>query len=97
MRINWRVRFRNPLFLAQLLLAVGTPLLAYYGLTVQDLTSWGGLGAVLWDALRNPYVLGTMFVGLYNALPDPTTEGLKDSRQVMRYHRPKKEGTKRED
>lgn len=36
--INWKVRFKNPVFYVQLLLAVLTPILAYMGLTMSDLT-----------------------------------------------------------
>ena len=90
MRINWRVRFKNPQFLVQLALSVGGPVLAYMGLTVSDLTSWGALGRVLLDAISNPFVIGLVFVGSYNAVNDPTTPGIKDSYQAMRYKKPGK-------
>ena len=38
--INWKVRFKNPVFIAQLILSILTPILTYMGITVQDLTSW---------------------------------------------------------
>ena len=44
------------------------------------------------DALKNPYVVGMIAVSLYNALTDPTVEGIGDSRQALSYHWPKKEG-----
>lgn len=87
--INWKVRFRNPVFLAQLFLSVLTPVLAYAGLTLADLTSWSALGQVFVDAVMNPYVLGLVIVSVWNALNDPTTAGLKDSAQVMNYDTPK--------
>ena len=37
--INWKIRFKNPVFYMQLILAVLTPVLAYMGLTVKDLTT----------------------------------------------------------
>lgn len=39
MKLNLKVRFRNPVFIAQLVLSIFTPILAYAGLTVQDLTT----------------------------------------------------------
>lgn len=89
MMINWKVRFKNPVFIAQLFLSVLTPVLAYAGLTLADLTSWVALGQVFVDAVMNPYVLGLVIVSVWNALNDPTTEGLNDSVQAMTYDTPK--------
>lgn len=91
MKINWKVRFRNPYFIVQILLAIGAPLLAYYGLTAQDLTTWGSVFNLVGDALSNPYVLGLIAVSVYNALIDPTVFGFSDSRQALGYKWPKKE------
>lgn len=87
--MNLKVRFKNPVFIAQLILAILTPILAYAGLTVQDLTSWEALGEILLEAIRNPYVLGLVIVSIWNALTDPTTAGLGDSNQAMTYEKPK--------
>ena len=87
--INWKVRFKNPVFLAQLALSVMTPILAYAGLTLADLTSWSAVGQILVDAVSNPYVLGMVTVSVWNALNDPTTAGVKDSEQAMTYNSPK--------
>ena len=97
--INWKVRFKNPVFIVQLILAVLTPILAYAGLTLQDLTSWEALGNILLGAIKNPYVLGLIAVSVWNALNDPTTAGVQDSAQAMTYEIPKtKDGlTKKEE
>lgn len=87
--MNLKVRFKNPVFIAQLILAILTPILAYAGLTVQDLTSWQALGEVLLGAIRNPYVLGLIVVSVWNALNDPTTAGITDSAQALTYNKPK--------
>lgn len=87
--INLKVRFKNPVFIAQLVLSVLTPVLAYAGLTLADMTSWSALGQILIDAIMNPYVLGLVVVSVWNALNDPTTAGLKDSAQAMTYTAPK--------
>nr|DAL20379.1 MAG TPA_asm: holin [Caudoviricetes sp.] len=87
--MNWKVRFKNPLFIAQMILAVLTPILAYAGLTVKDLTTWQALGDLLMGALSNPYVLGLVVVSVFNAVTDPTTSGVKDSEQALTYTQPK--------
>ena len=87
--MNLKVRFKNPVFIAQFILAILTPILAYAGLTVQDLTSWQALGEILLGAIRNPYVLGLIVVSVWNALNDPTTAGITDSAQALTYDKPK--------
>lgn len=87
--MNWKVRFKNPLFIAQMILSVLTPILAYAGLTVKDLTTWKALGDLLMGALSNPYVLGLVVVSVFNAVTDPTTSGVKDSKQALTYTKPK--------
>lgn len=89
MMINFKVRFKNPVFIFQLVLAVLTPVLAYTGLNVSDITSWATLGHILLDAISNPYVLGLVIVSVWNALNDPTTKGLSDSEQALNYELPK--------
>lgn len=79
-RINLLIRFKNPIFIIQLILAVLTPILAYAGLKAEDLTTWGTLWKVLIDALGNPYVLSLVFVSVWNAINDPTTPGITDNR-----------------
>lgn len=89
--MNFKVRFKNPVFIAQLILAILTPILVYANLTVQDITSWAILGNVLFGAIKNPYVLGTVAVSVWNALNDPTTAGLSDSTKALEYTAPRKD------
>ena len=89
--MNFKVRFRNPVFIVQLVLAVFTPILSYAGLTMQDITTWKTLGDLVLGALCNPYVLGLVVVSVWNALTDPTTAGLGDSKQALTYKTPKKD------
>jgi len=86
--INIKVRFRNPVFIVQLILAVLTPILAYAGLTMQDLTTWKALGDLLLSAVKNPYVLSLVVVSVFNAITDPTTAGVKDSERALTYDFP---------
>ena len=92
MKINLKVRFKNPLFYAQLVLSILTPILAYTGLTTADITTWAKLGDVLLQAVSNPYVLSLVILSVYNALVDPTTEGFGDSESALTYEEPKKTG-----
>ena len=86
--MNIKVRVKNPVFWVQILLSILTPILAYAGLTTQDLTTWDKLGEVLIMALSNPYVLGLVALSVWNALNDPTTKGITDSKRAMEYEKP---------
>lgn len=90
-KINWKVRVKNPMFWAMIVLSFLAPTLAYMGLNLSDLTSWAKVGEVILSALKNPYVLVTALIAVYNAIVDPTTAGLKDSKQAMTYEEPKRE------
>ena len=90
MKINWKVRFKNPVFIAQIILSVLMPILAYMGLTVKDVTSWKVLGDIIVSALGNPYVLGLVAISVWNTLNDPTTSGLSDSKKALTYTEPKR-------
>ena len=87
-KINWKVRFRNPIFIAQIVLAIFTPILAYAGLTMQDITTWATLGKLIVGAISNPYVLGLVIVSLWNAINDPTTVGVFDGVYGLSYDIP---------
>lgn len=94
MKINWKVRFRNPVFIGQLVLAIFVPILAYLGITLEDLTTWGKVGRVFLEAVSNPYVLMLVIVSVWNAINDPLVGGLSDSKQAMKYEKPKKDEVK---
>ena len=87
-KINWKIRFKNPVFYMQLILAVLTPVLAYMGLTVKDLNTWAAVGNVLLQAVSNPYVLALVLVSVWNAVNDPTTTGISDSANALTYDEP---------
>lgn len=68
--------------------SIVTPILAYFGLTAADLTTWNALGNIFVDAIKNPYVIGLVLFSVYNTLIDPTTKGIKDSVRAMGYNMP---------
>lgn len=79
--MNWSARIRNPIFWVQIFLAIMTPVLAYAGLTAQDITTWAKLGELLLGAASNPYVLALVVVSVWNAVNNPTTHGLGDGKE----------------
>ena len=84
--VNFKVRFKNPVFIAQFILAIFTPILAYAGLTAADLTTWKALGDLIIGAISNPYVLSLVAVSVWNCINDPTTPGLiQDSDRALTY------------
>lgn len=88
MKINWKVRFANPVFWKQIALAVFVPLLAYYGMMWEDMTTWAAIGNLFVQAVQNPVVVLSVVVSVYNALIDPTTKGMSDSALAMTYEKP---------
>lgn len=88
MKINWKVRFANPEFWKQIALAVFVPLLAYYGMNWSDMTTWAAIGDLFIQAVRNPVVVLSVVVSVYNAIIDPTTKGISDSALAMTYEKP---------
>ena len=91
MKINWKVRTKNPVFWAQLATAIVLPILAYLGLQWSDMTSWAALGEILVQAVKNPVILVSVVVSAWGIVNDPTTAGLSDSKKAMGYLAPKKE------
>lgn len=91
MNINWKIRVKNVSFWVSVAVAVVTPVLAYFGLTAQDITTWGAIWDVTVQAVSNPYVLLMVVVSVYNAIVDPTTTGITDSANALTYDTPNNE------
>ena len=91
MNINWKVRFnrKNIMFLAQVVISVCVPVLTYFGLQASDMTTWAKVWETLVQAVSNPYVVLMAVVSLFNAVTDPTTKGLSDSKDALTYEQPK--------
>ena len=86
--MNIKVRMKNPVFWAQIALAVVSPVLAYFGLTGADMTTWAKVLETAAQAVANPYVVVMVLVSVWNALNDPTTAGVGDSKRAMTYEKP---------
>ena len=76
MKINWVERIKNPIFWVNTILAIAMPIIAYYGMSAKDFTTWESIFKIILDALKNPYVLGLAFVSLWNNIINPVTKGI---------------------
>ena len=90
MKINWKVRFKNPVCWFNLAAAVFLPMRACLGFHWEDMTSWQAIGNVLLQAVQNPVIVVSVLVSLWNLINDPTTATLSDSTQALTYTQPKK-------
>lgn len=83
MRFDWKVRFKNPMYIGQLIvsiiLPIILPILAYYNLTLEQLTSWDILFNLFIDIIKNPYVIGMIILNILNATIDPRSKGVGDN------------------
>lgn len=91
MNINWKVRFKNPTFWAQVIVAIFLPILTQLGLSWDEVTTWGALWGLVVQAVSNPVIVVAVVVSVWNAINDPTTSGLSDSANALTYTEPKKE------
>lgn len=89
MKINWKVRIKNPAFWFGIAAAIILPILAYLGLNWSDMTSWAILGNTLLEAVKNPVILTAVASSVCNAVIDPTTKGISDSKRALNYTEPK--------
>lgn len=90
MKINWSIRFnaKNKAFLYRVALAIALPILTYFGINFQDLTSWDAVFNLFGKFVSNPYLVGLTIVNILNIIPDPTTKGLSDSERALSYNKP---------
>ena len=92
MKVNWKVRFMNKTFLTQVFLAFLLPILAFYNLKPQDLTTWEGVGSLLLSFVSNPFLIATVLNSVWSAVNDPTVKGvISDSSQALKYDEPKED------
>ena len=91
MNINWKVRFKNPIWWAELVAAIVLPMIVAVGLEWSDMTTWGALWDVIKAAAGNPVVVVSVVVSVWNAINDPTTKGFSDSALALTYDEPRKD------
>lgn len=89
MKINWKVRFKNPAFVAGLIGAIIAPIFTTMGVNWSEINTWNDLWQIFSDMLSNPVLLVSIGVSVYNLIIDPTTAGISDSTQALTYDKPK--------
>lgn len=91
MKINWKVRIKNPVWWAQIIIAIVSPILVGLGLQWSDMTTWKSLGQALFDAICNPVIVVSVIASVWTAITDPTTKGVSDSKAALTYDKPKQD------
>ena len=88
--INLTTRFnkRNLQFISRFVLSVSVPILAYFGLSMDELTSWKLLGNVFLQAISNPYLVGLSIINGINVIFDSTHSQLTDTKKVLERTNP---------
>ena len=89
MKINWKVRFNNPVFWKNIVVSIFVPILAYFGMSWNEMTTWYAVWDIFVQAVSNPVVVVAVICSVWNAIIDPTTEGYSDSTQALTYTYPK--------
>ncbi len=91
MKINWKVRFKNPMFWIGIIVAVVATVFTQLGVSFKHVTSWADFLQLFVDAVSNPVVVVAVITAVYNAVIDPTTKGVRDSKDALKYDKPKEE------
>ncbi|WP_313891103.1 phage holin [Psychrobacillus sp.] len=84
MKINWKVRFKHKPFLVALF--------ALVLLLVQQVASFLGVDTTIYnEQVTDLFNTVLAILVLLGVVLDPTTSGMSDSSQAMRYHKPRDE------
>ena len=86
MKINWKVRLKNPYFWFGLVAIILTAV----GAEPEIFTSQDILVGQVKQLLGNPFALGCVVAAIVGYINDPTTSGITDSQQALGYSKPKK-------
>lgn len=89
MKLNLKVRIKNPVFWAHVIGAFFVPILAHTGLNWNQIDSWPMLFSLVSGAFASPALLVSIVISIWNFIVDPTTKGLSDSEQALTYSKPK--------
>lgn len=93
MNINWKIRFKNPIFIVgkfiPFVIIAAQALLAIVGVFYP-------IGYEITDSMKNDALQWVNIISVslltLSAPIDDTTEGISDSPQALRYNKPKKGG-----
>ena len=84
MKVNWKVRFKNPYFWIGLAGVIFTAT----GLNPEDMTTWSAVWHAFLDFWKNPYMVVSVIIAIVGVVQDPTTSGLGDSARALSYNTP---------
>ncbi len=76
--LDWETRIKNPIFWAEITVAVVAPILAYFGMNFSELTTWNALFQLFVEAIQNPVIVVSIIVSVHNTITNPLTNGLSD-------------------
>ncbi len=85
MKINWKVRAKNPYFWVGLIGVILTAM----DVKPEMFTSWAVLVEQLKLLFGNPFMLGSVVLAVVGVLHDPTTKGICDSDTALTYSKPR--------
>ncbi len=77
--INWKVRLKNPYFWLGILGAIFMAM----DINFEAVTSWAILIDHFKELINNPYTLFSVIFVVVGIVTDPTTEGFKDSKDIL--------------
>ena len=81
MKINWKVRFKNPTWLTMFLSLI-------VGFTFNILKMFDIVPSITENQIMEIISQVLTFLGLIGVLVDPTTSGLSDSQRALSYEEP---------
>ncbi|MBQ5823211.1 MAG: phage holin [Clostridia bacterium] len=82
MKINWKVRLRQPAFWIATI-----PVMITFVYSVLALA--GIVPSITEDAVQNLFITAVSLLAQLGIIVDPTTRGIGDSEQAMSYNKPK--------
>lgn len=92
-KINWKIRFKNPVVWTLLIINLATTIFASTGLILTMDTTWKSVIKALISVFTKPYVFFVVISAIVGIIVDPTTHGFKDSDIALEYMEPKKSDT----
>ena len=90
MKINWKVRIKNPYFWVGLLGVI----LSAMGVSADMFTSWDIVIAQAKALISNPFMIGSVIMAVLGKMIDPTTAGGTGSQKGLEYNVPNKDKKK---
>lgn len=90
MKLNWKLRIRNPYFW----LGLGGVIISAMGAKPETFTSWQLLLSQMKLVAENPFLLGSIAVAVIGVLCDPTTKGMGDNEKGLLENTNKAKGGK---